>query len=185
MKSFFFVLRHAFRWGAAALVAAMTLHGIVGRGLDWLLNIVVLAAILFAVVRAFSHVQRVRLIADRVDGATLANRHRRQIEVPFPAGEAFEMVEAAVRELPYVENVESARDSLQVRARVRRENPYLRALGARAKEREGRRRRNLVLATVKPAGNASSLTLVCEPEGGAWIDWFVVDDGTNLENAEA
>jgi hypothetical protein len=27
--------------------------------------------------------------------------------------------------------------------------------------------------------------LICEPEGGAWVDWFMVDDGTNLENAEA
>jgi LytS/YehU family sensor histidine kinase len=29
------------------------------------------------------------------------------------------------------------------------------------------------------------VALVCEPESGAWSDWFKVDDGTNLENAEA
>ncbi len=26
---------------------------------------------------------------------------------------------------------------------------------------------------------------MCEPERAAWTDWFLVDDGTNLENAEA
>ena len=46
-------------------------------------------------------------------------------------------------------------------------------------------RRNLVLATVTPGDGTSSLVLVCHPEGGAWLDWFMVDDGTNLENAEA
>ena len=48
-----------------------------------------------------------------------------------------------------------------------------------------RQRRNLILATVSPGETATSITLICEPEGGAWVDWFMVDDGTNLENAEA
>jgi LytS/YehU family sensor histidine kinase len=46
-------------------------------------------------------------------------------------------------------------------------------------------RRNLIVATITPGETVSSLTLICEPEGGAWVDWFMVDDGTNLENAEA
>ena len=29
------------------------------------------------------------------------------------------------------------------------------------------------------------MTLICEPENPAWSDWFLVDDGTNYENAEA
>jgi LytS/YehU family sensor histidine kinase len=29
------------------------------------------------------------------------------------------------------------------------------------------------------------VTLICEPERSGWTDWFVVDHGTNLENAEA
>ena len=29
------------------------------------------------------------------------------------------------------------------------------------------------------------MTLICEPARTAWTDWFLVDHGTNLENAEA
>jgi LytS/YehU family sensor histidine kinase len=38
---------------------------------------------------------------------------------------------------------------------------------------------------VSPSDGTGSVTLVCEPEGAAWIDWFLVDHGANLENAEA
>jgi LytS/YehU family sensor histidine kinase len=38
---------------------------------------------------------------------------------------------------------------------------------------------------VTPGDGASRLVLVCEPERGAWSDWFLVDEGTNYENAEA
>ena len=58
--------------------------------------------------------------------------------MPFPADEAFAIVEAASRELPNVESVEVARDSLQVHARVPRRYPYL---GDKAgKPRAARRR---------------------------------------------
>jgi hypothetical protein len=61
-------------------------------------------------------VRRVRLIAGAVNAATLSSRQRRQIEIPFEAGEAFDMVDAAIRELPGSEVVEeSARDSLRYR----------------------------------------------------------------------
>jgi hypothetical protein len=131
-------------------------------------------------------VNRVRLVAGRTDGEALANRHRRQIEMPFAAGEAFDIVDAAVRELPYVDTVESARDSLQVHARVRRLHPYLRGPDGAPDVRGPRgRRRNLVHAVVTPSGNTSSLYLVCEPEASAWLDWYLVDGGTNLDNIEA
>jgi LytS/YehU family sensor histidine kinase len=45
--------------------------------------------------------------------------------------------------------------------------------------------RNRILATVVPGHDAGSVTLICEPESPAWSDWFLVDDGTNFENAEA
>ena len=46
-------------------------------------------------------------------------------------------------------------------------------------------RHNQILATVTPNADAGSVLLICEPEAGAWSDLFRVDDGTNLENAEA
>jgi len=68
------------------------------------------------ITNAFSHVRRVRLIAGAVNSQTLSSRQRRQIEIPFEAGEAFDMIDAAIRELPGSEIAESARDSLQVQA---------------------------------------------------------------------
>jgi hypothetical protein len=130
--------------------------------------------------------RRVRLIAGRVDGETLGNRQRRQVEIPLEAGEAFDLLDAAIRELPGVAHVESARDSLQVRAKVARPDTY-------GEQPFGRLNplswfgtpRNQILATVTPGHDSGSVTLICEPESAAWSDWFRVDDGTNLENAEA
>jgi len=65
-------------------------------------------------------------------------------------------------------------------------NPYLHGRnGPRRLGGAAGARRNLIVATITPGETVSSLTLICEPEGGAWVDWFMVDDGTNLENAEA
>jgi LytS/YehU family sensor histidine kinase len=84
-----------------------------------------------------------------------------------------------------VTQVESARDSLQGRVRITRVNPYpgdsvswqwITALHSM---------RNQVSMTVTPNGDAGSVMLICEPERAAWTDWFFVDYGTNLENAEA
>ncbi|OON63377.1 sensor histidine kinase [Massilia sp. KIM] len=135
---------------------------------------------------AFSHVRRVRLVAGELNRSTLSNRQRRRIEVPFEAGEAFDMIDAAIRELPGSVVADSARDSLQVRAKIRRINPY----GAHSAYGWALEHlstpNNQILATVTPNGDdAGSVTLICEPEGPAWTDWFLVDHGTNLENAEA
>ena len=57
--------------------------------------------------------------------------------------------------------------------------PYMRVLGFLEP------RPNQILATVTPNGEAGSVTLICEPARNAWTDWFLVDHGSNLENAEA
>ena len=139
----------------------------------------------WVLLEVFSHMRRVRLVAGRVDATTLSNRQRRQIEIPFEAGEAFDMIDAAIRELPGATVVDSARDSLQVRAKVERIDPYGKPAQLWGLEGFGSRR-NQLLATVTPNGDvAGSVTLICEPEAAAWTDWFLVDHGTNLENAEA
>ena len=185
--SFFFIFRIAAAWTIAYLVFLMVwsevFNGSGPEGLFFLLFVVTLG---FVIAGAVSHIRRIRLIAGRVDRGTLANRHTRQVEVPLEAGEAFDLVDAAIRELPRSEEIESARDSLQVRAKVTRLNPY-------SNKAPGRFnplcwihiKRNQILATVTPGDGISSVSLVCEPESGAWSDWFKVDDGTNLENAEA
>ena len=188
MTSFFFVIRLALAWLLAYLFAVIVWNGANDgyHGPGWPFVLIAWVLLGIVVTGGFSHVRRVRLIAGRVDAATLSSRQRRQVEIPFEAGEAFRVLDAAIRELPRTESIESAPDSLQVRAKVRRLDPY----GNKQPRRFSlfgwfNHRDNQILATVTPGDGSSSVTLICEPCSGAWSDWFRVDDGTNLENAEA
>jgi len=186
-KRLFFLLRISIAWGMAVslVVGLYSSLPLIGN--------FELPAILFGfgtmalvIAGAISHLRRVRLVAGRIDHETLDNRQKRLIEIPLEAGESFDLVDAAIRELPGVSDVRSARDSLQVRARVARPHLY---------GEPPLRRWNPLLwfapdhnqlqATVTPAGDSGRVTLICEPESPAWSDWFLVDDGTNFENAEA
>src|SRR5687767_11133339 len=109
MTSFSFILRTAAAWFlgfVALLILASALFD--SAGPNWLFGLVWISAVVIAAVSAFSHVRRVRLVAGRVDASTLANRQRREIEIPLDADEAFEIVDAAVRELPRTEKIETA-----------------------------------------------------------------------------
>jgi len=185
IKSFFFLLRILIAW--ALLFAVLTVVWTANDNRDvGPLFIVFLIILAFVITGAFSHLRRVRLITGHVDGGTLGNRQRRQIEIPFEAGEAFDLLDAAIRELPRSEEIESARDSLQIRAKVQRPAPYGKHMLSRFNPANWfGSLRNQIFATVTPRDESGSVTLVCEPESGAWSDWFRVDDGTNLENAEA
>ncbi len=185
--SFFFVFRIATAWTFAYLVFLFVWNGVLdGNGPDGLFFLLFLVTLGFVIASAVSHIRRIRLIAGNIDPGTLANRQRRQVEIPLEAGVAFDLVDAAIRELPRSEDIESARDSLQVRAKVARLNPYSNKTPGRFNPLYWIHiKRNQILATVTPGDGISSLILVCEPESGAWSDWFKVDDGTNLENAEA
>ncbi len=185
MSSTLFITRIALAWAAAGMAAFIIYSNVFSRGRGFALFMVAVVT-LVALVRAFSHVRRVRLMSNRPDAEAFGSRHRRQVEIPLPASQAFAIVEAAIRELPYVETVQSTGDSLQVYARLKRMDPYLGGRqGPKPAMGASGARRNLVTATVTPGENSSSLNLVCEPEGGGWVDWFMVDDGTNLETAEA
>lgn len=187
IKGFFFVLRIAAAWFLAVLLVSLMWSELplLGR-LEWPIALFGMATMALVIAGALSHLGRVRLIAGHVDKAVLSNRQRRQVEIPFEAGEAFDLLAAAIGELPGVAEVEAARDSLQVRAKVARPLTY-------GEHPLGRWNpllwfgipRNQILATVTPGGDSGSVTLICEPESPAWSDWFLVDDGTNYENAEA
>ncbi|KRA20041.1 MULTISPECIES: histidine kinase [unclassified Lysobacter] len=192
IKSLFFLVRIIAAWTVLFFILALawsalpSVDGSYGNNDPWPVFLVGLIVAAFVITGAFSHLRRVRLIAGHIDGSALANRQRRQIEVPFEAGEAFDLLDAAIRELPRSEEIESARDSLQVRAKVRRPDTYgRRPLGRYNPLNWFGVPRNQILALVAPRDGSGSVTLVCEPESGAWSDWFRVDDGTNLENAEA
>jgi hypothetical protein len=185
MSSFFFYVRLVFAWAfvlffSLALWSTFSHRGLPGVFLTWLI------VMIFVITSAISHLRRVRFVNGSANASALANRQRRQIEMPMEAGPAFDILDATIRELPNVEQVESTRDSLQIRAKVRRVYSYggyapllQSMLGWFGTER------NQIFAIVTPHSNTGTVTLVCEPESGAWRDWLTVDNGTNLENAEA
>ncbi|HEY5804688.1 MAG TPA: histidine kinase [Lysobacter sp.] len=190
VTNFSFIVRLIAAWFVAFLALSILINATpLGRFDGWPLTFLFLVTIGFVITGAVSHLRRVRLIAGQgdVNAATLGNRQRRQIEIPFEAGEAFDLLDAAIRDLPRTEEIESARDSLQIRAKVKRLQPY----GSNPSSRYFNplalfgTARNQIQATVTPGESTGSVTLICEPENGAWSDWFCVDDGTNLENAEA
>ena len=112
IKRILFVFRLMLAWAAVCFFFAALWSAIPFAG-RWELPIVifVFGTMGLVITGAISHIGRVRLIAGKVDSSTLANRQRRQVEIPFEAGEAFDLLDAAIRELPGVEEIVSARDS--------------------------------------------------------------------------
>jgi signal transduction histidine kinase len=186
MRSFLFVARLVVAWVLVLVFIMFVWHGITDRDPPDVFGLVIFLTLGTVIVRAIQHIRRVGDIVERVDSSSLANRHTRRIEVPFPAAEAFEIVHAAVREQPNVEMIDASQDSLQVRARMlARPRDTYHAKPSPGASASSRTRRNLVLATILRGEGTSSLTILCEPDMRAWRDWLSTDYGTNLENAEA
>lgn len=185
IKRFFFVLRLAIAWYLLFLVLFIVADSL-WSPLARLVTLAGFVTLVFVVIRAFSHLGRVRLISGKLGPGTLANRQTRQIEVPLEADEAFDLLDATIRELPGIEQVDSARNHLQIRAKVRYNDPYdIKLLGRYNPFGWIVSQRNRILATVTRGEGVSSFTVVCEPALAPWSDWLQVDDGVNLENAEA
>lgn len=126
LASLFFLVRLLCAWAVAVVVAAFVWAGLfygMNSGPGWLFGLLAMLLMLSALIAGITHLRKVWLIAGRLDWGTLASRQRRQIEIPLDTREAFALLDAAVRELPRVEEVESTLDSLQVRAKVRRIDP--------------------------------------------------------------
>lgn len=177
-----FVARLALAWGLAVLAIGSLTAFVARNNLPKLGGIVlmfILMSVAVAIGVGITHVRRVKSIAGRADASTLANRHRRQIEVPYDAPIAFDIVETAIRELPRVEHVDANRAARYIRAEVPTWSPYMG--GGTSWDGRGA---NLVQATIAPGDCCGSAVIVCEPRAGAWLDWFLVDDGANLETAE-
>lgn len=187
--SLFLVVRIIAAWVAAIIVAGFLWSGVfsgMSEPPGWFFGLLAMLTMVSVLISTISHLRRVWLVAGRLDHGTLSSRQRRQIEVPFDAGVAFDLLDAAIRELPRSEEIESARDSLQISAKVKRVDPY----GGKPPSRFNvfarfAVTRNQVLATVTPRNGISSVLLICGPDADAWTDLFTLDDGSNLENVEA
>jgi sensor histidine kinase YesM len=100
--------------------------------------------------------------------------------------EAFALLDASVRELPGAEQIESAADSLQVRAKIKRIDPYYTdVIGSLPAFKWLASGDNQIYATVTPGVDSCSITMICEPARPGWTDWFLLDSASNLENAQA
>lgn len=185
-SSLSFFIRRVIAWVVALLVFLMFWNGVTRGQAQEPIFVAWLVLMIFVSLQIVSHLRRVKLIVGdaETNAGNLASRHRRQIELPMKADQAFQLIDAAIRELPRVEQVLSAADSLQVRAKVQRMPSHTLPQFLRVGPLKGARH-DLVHATISPHGDACSVTLIGEPEGGAWRDWFVVDLGANLENVEA
>lgn len=189
ITSLLFVFRLVLAWFLALLFASLVLGSTPPFRfvhISGTVTLLIAIALVMVATSAVSHLRRVRLIAGQINEDSASNRQRRRVEIPLEADEAFDLLDAAIRELPGTKEVESARDSLQVRAKLQRPQPYGHSAFGRLNPTTWfGHLRNQILATVTPGDGSSSVTLICEPEAAAWSDLFRVDDGTNLENAEA
>jgi len=133
-----------------------------------------------------SHIHRVRMIAGSIDRSKLSNRHQRQIEIPFDTDTAFAILESCMRELPVHEEIKVNRDQLRIRARIKPVDPENEnvSLWKKCYLKMGLAKFNHVIADAVASNDTLSVSLLCEPEGASWADWFFPDEGTNLQNAE-
>jgi signal transduction histidine kinase len=175
---------------ALTLIGAGFLWSGLFSGMDespgWIFGLAAMVLMVFALTAIVGHVRRVALIADRLDAQTLANRHRRQVELPLEASTAFALLEQVIGQMPRIEQLERSVGTLQLRATQRRADPY----GERPPSRWNPMARlaikhNQITARVTPGADTCSVTLLFEPDAGAWLDLLLLDEGSNYENAEA
>jgi len=186
MASIKFLFRIVVAWVAALFVLIA-----VWSSLDWnrgdfplIFTMLWFVGLLVSLARGLTHLYRVRVIAGRIDSETLSNRQRRRVEVPYPADEAFALVESVIRELPHVHDVHAARGGLQVRAEIRAQRDDATRVRRVAKYQAVLDRGTRVFATITPADGSCSVMYICEPDSGAWTDWFKPDGGASLEYVE-
>ncbi|WP_426287449.1 sensor histidine kinase [Luteibacter sp. E-22] len=186
MASLKFLGRLIAAWVAALCVLLVVWSGTGwNRGeFPWIFTLAWFVGLLVALARGVTHLYRVRVIAGRVDAETVSNRQRRRVEVPYPADEAFAIVDEVIRELPNVHDVSGTRGGLQLRAIIRQQaNEQLRGR-ARRQWQASLDRHTKISATITPTDGSSSVMFVCEPDSGAWTDWFNPDGGASLECVE-
>jgi len=173
IASLWFCLRILLAW-VLALVALAIVWGHLFGGPGTVFALLVIGALAMAAVNIASHLRRVKLVAGRLDHDNLSSRLQRRIELPFDAAQAFAL------------DVESSPASLQVRARIARSDPGKAPPPSRWNPLAWLAvRHDRVSATVTPGQGTSSVTLLFEPDAGAWVDLLLADEGSNRENAEA
>ena len=84
--SLILILRILVAWAVALVLAGFVWSGLfygMERPPGWFFGLLAMGAMVAALLGALTHLRRVRLIAGRLDGATLTSRQQRRIEVPL------------------------------------------------------------------------------------------------------
>ena len=188
MASIRFLARLIAAWIAALCVMLVCWQAMdISHDFPTIFTLIWFAGLLLALGRGVSHLYRVRTIAGRIDPETVANRQRRRVEVPYGADETLDLVEQVVRALPDIQDVSAARGGLQVRGIIRHsiaEPPAQPVPLRKRRPRDPFERNTRISASVVPGDGACTVLFVCEPDSGAWSDWFNPDGGVSLEQAE-
>jgi hypothetical protein len=186
MASIRFLARLIAAW-VAALCVVLVCWQTLGTERDFptIFTLIWFVGLLLALGRGVSHLYRVRTISGRIDPETVANRQRRRVEVPYGADETLDIVEAVVRGLPDIQDVTAARGGLQVRGTIHHAVVEPAPVPLRKRRPHDPFQRNTrINASVVPGEGACTVLFVCEPDSGAWTDWFNPDGGVSLEYAE-
>ncbi|QWT22217.1 histidine kinase [Bacillus sp. NP157] len=186
MASIRFLVRLIAAWVAALCVLMVVWESFDWtRDFPWFFTLAWLVGLLLALARGVTHLYRVKTIAGRVDPETVANRQRRRVEVPYGANETLDLVEGVVRGLPDIQDVAAVRGGLQVRGLIRQAMVEPQSVPWRQRRPHDPFQRNTrVSATVVPADGGCTVLFACEPDSGAWTDWFNPDGGVALEMVE-
>ena len=169
--------RLAMAWALCGVVPLLLFANIFGakkwNGFIPIMMIAGMAVLAFAV---FNHARRIREIAGRVDDAALAPRQRREFDLPMQAEDAYELIEEVVREMPGCGKFNGSLQTLSLEAKLPRRS-------ASTGQWNGENF-NRVAVRVERREEGALATVVCEPDDGVWFEWLMLDQGTNLENAE-
>jgi signal transduction histidine kinase len=187
MKNQFSFFAHIiFAW-LIAFIALNIFSNILGMGDPaWIFRFAFWAALILLLIAGARHWHQVNLIFDDVDASKLKNRHQRQIEIPFDTQTSLSLLEASIRELEGIADFKYSQEGARLTAKlnpINSENDDI-SIWKKFYLKMSIVKYNLVIATTASSNDTVSVTLQCEPDSAAWMDWLFLDEGSNLQNAE-
>lgn len=173
-----FGARYMAAWSLALVCCGLVVWAITGYNarlaqVGWA---VATAGTAIVVAVLINHISLVQALAGYTDAETLANRHTRVLEFPCSAQEALDMVESVLRDLRQFASIDVESKRYRLTAHLKNFDRYSMMGFSGTKS-------NLVYADLEPGDGVCRATLRFEPSASAWRDWWMVDNGRNLDSA--
>jgi hypothetical protein len=172
-----FGARYVVAWSLALAFCVVLLWTFAGYNermgrVGWAISTIGLVVVVMVLI---NHISRSHALAGYTDAQVLANRHLRVLEFPGSADEALDMAEAAVRGLRLFASIDVDRTYHRLTARLKNMDRY--AMEGTSKST------SLVRVVLEPADGFCRANVRFEPASAPWLDWWVLDNGRNLDNA--